>query len=204
MPLRSAVILVAIMVVFAGPSLAQSVTGGAKVGVNFSTIVVEDDGDDEDLDHKAGLVVGGFANVPITRLFTFQPEFLYSMKGAKEEEPDGDDIKTNLGFLQFPLLFRANFAAGTARPFVVFGPAFGFRTRAEIDLPGESEVDISERTEVVEFSGVIGAGVQFGRTIVEVRYDHGFNDLDENEPAEARTRTISILVGFDFALFRNP
>ena len=63
MPLRSAVILVAILVVFAGPSWAQSVTGGVKVGANFSNIVFgEDDEDDDDLDHRTGLVIGGFAS----------------------------------------------------------------------------------------------------------------------------------------------
>lgn len=204
MPLRNAAILVAVLVVSAGPGWAQSVTGGAKVGANFSNIVFEeDDEDDEDLDHRTGLVIGGFASVPFTELFTFQPEFLYSMKGVTEEEPDGDEITTKLRFLQFPLLFRTNFAVGTTRPFVVFGPAFGFRTSAEIDFPDGDEEDISDETETVEFSGIIGAGVQFGRAIVEVRYDYGFNDLDESEFGEARTRTFSILFGFDFAVFRN-
>jgi hypothetical protein len=203
MPLRSAVILVAILAMFACPSFAQSVTGGVKAGANFSKIVFGGDEDDEDLDHKTGLVAGAFINVPMTELFSFHPEFLYSMKGGKEERVGGD-IKMKLDFLQFPLLFRANFAADTTRAFVVFGPAFGFRTRAEIEGPDERDVDITDETEVVEFSGVIGAGVQFGQVIFEVRYDHGFNDLDKNEPAEARTRTISVLVGFDFARFRNP
>ena len=204
MALRSGVILVAILVVLAGPSWAQPVTGGAKAGANFSNIVFgDDDEDDEDLDHRTGLVIGGFANVPFTDLFTFQPEFLYSMKGVTEEEPDGDEITTKLSFLQFPLLFRTNFAVGTTRPFVVFGPAFGFRTSAEIDFPDGDEEDISDETETVEFSGVVGAGMQFGRAIVEVRYDYGFNDLDESEFVEARTRTLSILFGFDFAVFRD-
>lgn len=200
MPLRSAVTLVAMLAMFASPSVAQSVTGGVKMGANFSKIAFGGDEGDEDLERKPGLAVGAFVNVPMTDLFSFHPEFLYSMKGGKEERV-GDDIKMKLDFLQFPLLFRANFATGTARPFVVFGPAFGFRTRAEIG-PDDREVDIKDETGVVEFSGVIGAGVQFGQVIFEVRYDHGFSDLDENEPAEARTRTISILVGFDFARFR--
>ena len=200
MPLRIAVILVAILAMFASPSFAQSFTGGVKAGVNFSKIVFGADEDDEDLERKPGLVVGAFINVPMTDLFSFHPEFLYSMKGGKEDRV-GDDIKLKLDFLQFPLLFRANFSAATTRAFVVFGPAFGFRTRAAIG-PDDREVDIKDETEAVEFSGVIGAGVQFGQTIFEVRYDHGFNDFDENEPVEAKTRTISVLVGFDFARFR--
>jgi hypothetical protein len=206
MSFRSVVILVAVLVAGAGPVWAQPVTGGAKVGANVGTLVVGDDEDDEDaevLGHKAGLVVGGFATVPLTSRFAFQPEMLYSMKGAEEEERDGDEIETTLGFLQFPLLFRARFTAGPTRPFVVFGPAFGFRTNADTDGPGEREEDISDDTKDVEFSGVIGAGVQAGRTIVEIRYDHGFNDLDDDVPGEIRTRTVSVLIGFDFAVFRN-
>ena len=42
MPLRSGVTLVAILAMFASPSFcAQSVTGGVKVGANFSKIVLK-------------------------------------------------------------------------------------------------------------------------------------------------------------------
>ena len=203
MPLRSAVTVVAILAVFASPSVAQSVTGGVKGGVNFSKIAFGGDEGVEDLERKSGLVVGAFVNLPMTELFSFHPEFLYSMKGGNEDRVGGD-IKTKRDFLQFPLLFRANFAADTVRPFVAFGPAFGFRTRAEVEGPDGRDVDISDETAVVEFSGVVGGGVQLSLVIFEVRYDHGFSDLDQNDRVQVRTRTFSILVGFDFARFRNP
>jgi len=201
MRLRCAVILVAILVLSAGPSVAQPVTGGVKAGANFSKITFGEF--DEDLDRKTGLVIGAFITVPMTELFAFQPEMLYSVKGGKFEQPDGDEFKTNLNFLQIPLLFRANFAVGTFRPFAVVGPAFGFRTGANFDGPGEGDVDITDDTNAVEFSGVIGGGLQFGLVSVELRYDHGFNDLDDIESAEIKTRTFSVLVGFDFARFRD-
>jgi hypothetical protein len=48
-----------------------------------------------------------------------------------------------------------------------------------------------------EFSGIVGAGLQFGPGMVELRYDHGFNDLDdEDEDSSAKSRTVSIVVGF--------
>ena len=201
MRLRCAVILVALLVLFADQSFAQPVTGGVKGGANFSRIAFGEL--DESLDRKTGLVIGAFVSVPMTELFAFQPEILYSNKGGKFEQLDGDEIKTNLNFLQFPLLFRANFAAGTFRPFVAGGPAFGFRTGADIDGPDDNEQNITDEIEDVEFNGVIGGGLQFGLLSVEFRYDWGFNNLSVFESAELKTRTMSILVGFDFARFRD-
>jgi hypothetical protein len=51
----------------------------------------------------------------------------------------------------------------------------------------------------VDFSGIIGFGVQFGSAMLEARYDHGFNDIDDSdEESSAKTRTFSILFGIGF------
>ena len=84
MPLRSAVILVAILAMFASPSFAQSLTGGVKAGVNFSKIAFGGDEGDADLERKPGLVVGAFLNVPMTEIFSFHPEFLDPWEVAKK------------------------------------------------------------------------------------------------------------------------
>ena len=182
--------------------MAQPVTGGVKGGVNFGRIVLGED-DAGVLDYKPGLVIGAFASVRATDIFIFQPEFLYLVKGAQENLVGGDIIKTNLGFLQFPLLFRVNFVTGSVRPFVLFGPAFGFRTKADIDRTGEREVDISDETRQSSSAASSRWACSSVKVIIEGRYDHGFNDLDRNEPFEVRTRTFSILAGFDFLRFRD-
>ena len=202
MRLRVGAILVTILAVAAAPTFAQSdVTGGIKIGVNFSKLTFSEEGDDDfTTDSRTGLVIGGFVDMPITELFSFQPEILYSQKGGKQEIPGLGDSKVKIGMVQIPLLFKASFAGTSVRPFVVAGPGIGFVTSAKIEEPDIEDLDIKDDLASIEFSGIIGAGVQFGRGIVEFRYDHGFTDLDDDEDdiSEAKGKTWSILFGFGF------
>lgn len=199
MRFRVGAILVALTLV-AAPTFAQSVTGAVKVGVNFSKVSGTEDGVDYKTDWKPGLAIGAGVDVPITDLFSFAPEVLYSMKGGKNGDFTGDggeDVKLKIDVVQIPLLFKANFAGGSARPFVVFGPGIGFVTKAKFEA-GSEEEDIKDDVEKVDFSAIIGAGVQFGRGTIEARYDHGFRDLDKDSSSEAKMKTFSVLFGVRF------
>ena len=196
MRLTVGAILCAILGLVVTPGYAQSVNGGVKAGVNFANISVDDD--EGDFKNKAGFVGGVFVEFPVSAAVSIQPEFLYSMKGATFAETDGDDFKLELNMVQIPLLVKANFGSGTTRPYLVVGPGFGFRTSAKIKA-GDEEEDIKDDVASMDFSGIIGFGVQFGRALIEARYDHGFTDLDEaDDESEAKTRTFSLLFGFSF------
>ena len=198
MRFRVGATLVAVLTLVATPTFAQSVTGAVKVGVNFAKVAIEEDGEDFDSGTKTGLAIGAAVDVPITPMFSFSPEFLYTMKGGKGGDFGSDDNKAKLGLVQIPLLFKASVASGAARPFVTFGPAVGFVTSAKFE-EGDIEEDIKDDVKSVELSGVVGAGLQFGRGIIEFRYDHGFTNLeDEDDNASAKTRTFSILFGVSF------
>jgi len=206
MRLRVGLLLVAILTVVAVPSFAQ-VTGAVKIGANFAKLTFEDDVDDEtgSTDMKSGFVVGAAVNVPIAPMFSFQPEFLYTQKGGKngaltDDDPDFD-ASIKIGMVQIPLLFKAGATEGPFRPFIVVGPAFGFVTSAKTKFEADGfseEDDIKDDVETVEVSGVFGGGIQFGRGILEYRYDHGFTNLDKEVDASAKTKTHSILFGFSF------
>jgi hypothetical protein len=197
---KVAAILLAIVALAASPTYAQ-VTGGFKIGVNFADLDQSDEEtDDNNLDKRTGLAVGGFVEVPVAPGFSFQPEFLYSQKGAKFEDFDGEDVTIRYDVIQIPLLAKFNFGASDApvQGFVVAGPGLAFRTKAEIDydVTDELDEDIEDETESFEFSGIVGAGVKFGMASVEIRYDHGFTNLNSvDDDFEIKSRTFSILFG---------
>ncbi len=83
------ILLVAALAVSAAAVNAQA-TFGVKAGANFSSIKSSGEGEDDNSDMKVGLNIGALANVPISEMFSFQPEVVFSMEGGKEEE---DDIK---------------------------------------------------------------------------------------------------------------
>jgi hypothetical protein len=178
----------------ASPASAQSVSGGIKVGSNVATIAESGDGGDE-LGPKGGFIVGGYLTAAVNDRFAFQPELLYSQKGGGGSD-GGDDFSVNVNFLQVPALLRVDFPAdGRVRPFLLAGPAFGFRTGASIEFAGDEE-DIADDVARMDVSGIVGVGVQLSRAVVEARYDHGFRDLDrEDGDNDAKSRTFSVLVG---------
>ena len=198
---KVAAILLAIVALAASPTYAQ-VTGGFKIGVNWADLDEGDDeADDEDnLDKRTGLAIGGFVDVPVAPGFSFQPEFLYSQKGAKFEDFDGEDVTIKYDVIQIPLLAKFNFGASDApvQGFVVAGPGLAFRIKAEIDydVTNELDEDIEDETESFEFSDIVGAGVKFGMASVEIRYDHGFTNLNSvDDDFEIKSRTFSVLFG---------
>ena len=202
MRLRVGAILVAILALAAAPTFAQ-VTGAVKVGVNFSQAKNVVDDVEFETDWKTGLVIGGGIDVPITTLFSFSPEVLYTQKGGKNGDLIDDvgdiDVKLNIDQIQIPLLFKAKFNSGDVTPFVSFGPGIGFTTSAKIKVEDiDDDEDIKDDVETVDFSGIIGGGVQFGRGIIEVRWDQGFRDLDKEDFSELKLRTFSILFGYSF------
>ena len=201
MRLRVAAVLFASLAM-ASPTFAQ-VTGAVKGGVNFAKVNFEDEAADAtaSTDMRAGLVVGAAIDVPIAPMFSFQPEVLYTQKGGKNGDiSDGiTDVTLKVDMIQIPLLAKVGATAGSVRPFVVAGPAIGFVTSAKFSVEGfDDDEDIKDDLEKVEFSGIIGGGVQFGRGIVEARYDHGFRDMEKEIGAASKTRTISILFGYSF------
>ena len=201
----SALMLAILFVAAASPSYAQ-ITAGAKVGVNWSTITEEEeDGESDDNGWKSGLAIVAFVDVPIHSMFSIAPEFLYTQKGAKNEFDDlGFDFeqKVKLDFIQIPVLLKVAPQGVTTRPFFVVGPAFGFLTRARFveNFDGdETDEDIEDEVKGTEFSIVFGGGVHIGPAIVELRYDHGLNNLSEEDDfEEAKTKTFSVLFGIGF------
>jgi hypothetical protein len=196
-----------VLAMAAKPALAQDmISYGVKIGVNFGD--VSESGSDEDEEgfkkKKIGAAIGGFVEVPVAPMFSIQPEFLYTQKGVKfEAEEFNFSATTSVDLIQVPVLGKVKFAGAAVRPFVVFGPAFGFVTRArqEVDDDGDvDEEDIKDDVESVEVSLIVGGGVQFGKASVEARYDHGVRNMvkDAEEDEEAKTRTFSVLFGYSW------
>ena len=208
MKLRVLALMAALVVFTAAPTFAQpNFSAGVKGGVNFAKLS-SDPEDPACCDSRTGFIGGLFLVAPINESIAVQPEFLYSMQGAKFVFSDDDDdfeneLKTD--YFQIPVLLRADFGAGSARPFVLVGPAFGFNVRARqsfaITAGDEEDEDIKDEVKNFDIALAIGAGVQFGAASVEGRYTHGLttaNEESEAEGFEVKHRVWSILVGFRF------
>ena len=181
---------------------------GVKAGVNFAKINFEADGEDDDdfndeLDRRMGLVAGLFMVYPIRDTFGFQVEGLFSQKGAKIDE-GGFEASSELDYFEVPVLARFSVPSTTGTSFHVYaGPSFGFqlRARGKSSFEGEDDedVDIGDEFESFDLGLAVGAGVEFGRLVVDGRYTHGLSNINKlDDGVEAKNRVFSIMAGFRF------
>jgi hypothetical protein len=179
-------------------AMAQNQGAGFKIGINFADLNVETD-EDFSLDRRTGIVAGVFYVFPIAPHFSFQPEWLYAQKGGKFRE--NEDFGLDLDYFDVPLLLRWNSTTAGTSTFNVFaGPSINFRHRARQE-DDEGDNDIRESVEKIDVGLIIGAGAEFGRFLVDGRYQHGLKEVNKDAEAEvfsAKHRTFSILAGFRF------
>jgi len=191
-----------VLLLCAGPAFAQGLEQGVRGGVNFTNTSTSGD-DSASLDWQLRGVFGGFVTWRVTSWLEFQPEVLYSLKGAKSSEFDIES-KLLLDYLEVPLLARKTFGApGGTRFYLAGGPSIGVllraRTRADFGSSTE-ERDIKDDVETLDLGIVAAGGIEFGSIVVDGRYTHGFSDIDKDtsDNVKITNRAVSLTVGIKF------
>lgn len=177
--------LVAAITAFGFAANAQT-TFGVKAGLNISNLT----GDDiEGANSKTGFNAGGFVTIPVSSMFSVQPELLYSVEGAKS-----DDVKLHLNYVNIPVLFQYRASGFIAE----LGPQIGLLTSAKAKAEGESE-DIKDFFKSSNFSLVIGAAYQLANGLgFGARYNLGLSNIGEAEGSDIKTSTFSVGASFAF------
>lgn len=182
------IFLVAVMAVSAMAVNAQA-TFGLKAGANFSNLKSTGD-ESESLDTKVGLNIGALANIPVSSMFSVQPELVFSMEGAKDEA-EGEDYKLNLNYLNVPVLLQYNASGFIAET----GPQVGFLMGAEAKID-DLDVDVKDQFETINLSWAIGLGYKmpsgFG---VNARYNLGLSNLAKEAEGDDKIKANTIQVG---------
>lgn len=162
---------------------------GLKAGMNIATLRGDEVDDAKSL---IGAYGGVFVTIPVSTMFSFQPEVLYSMEGAKE---DGTDAKLMLNYVNVPLMLKYNDPMGF---FAELGPQIGFLASAKVKDEGET-ADIKDLFKSTNFSVGIGAGFNFTPTVgVGLRYNLGLSNISEDSGDDVKTGTFSIGIHYSF------
>ena len=199
-------VVAAVLTVFLGsPASAQTVQGGIKGGVSFSTMdgLGEVIGDLPQIDTSTRInwIAGVFVKVNLGTFFAFQPEVLYVRKGAKLAATGlfTESIKVNLDYIDIPLLARVQMSRGTGF-YLLAGPSIGVNVTAETEeSTGETE-DVKEDVNTSEMGLVIGAGFDLAHLVLEGRYTQGLSNIIKNTEGDesVKNRAVSLLFGIRF------
>jgi len=157
---------------------------GAKAGLNMSNLT-----GDAETDSKVGFFVGGFAEIKLSDKFAVQPELLYSMLGAKD-----DDANWDMNYLLIPVMAKYFV---TEQLSLEAGPQIGFLMSAKYD-----GVDVKDFFSSTDLAFNLGAGYDVTEAInVSLRYSLGMSnvlDSDTFGDADAKTSNIGLAVGYKF------
>lgn len=145
----------------------SNVSLGLKAGGTLSNLV---GADADGYKNLFGFHAGIFANLGITDMVAFQPELLYSQKGAKQPIPNEEDVTRRFHYVDVPLAFHVN-ADGL---FFEAGPQVGFLVAAQSKFRSTS-TDIKDNYNTVDFGYLSGLGYQRKEGLgIGLRYNGAF------------------------------
>ncbi|TPG62985.1 porin family protein [Hymenobacter nivis] len=182
--MKKTLLATALLAIAATAAQAQSPSFGIKAGASL-TNAVGDGAEGFDFKNKVGFHGGFVANLPLSDVFSIQPELLYSMKGYKASgiDPSGNPFnnRRTLHYIDVPVLARIN-AGGL---FFEAGPQFGYLVAAKFARDGNaSGPAVSYNTRdgyrKVDFGYAAGLGYQLPTGPgIGLRYNGGFKNVQE-------------------------
>lgn len=170
-----------------------------------------------------------FAEFPISKTFSIQPELAYTSRGfalALDTDtellgislPLGATATSRFNYLEAPILFKAAVGDERTQAYFLAGPSIGYATSGRLRTTARAIfefdlVDTPINLDAINYqrlsvSGVVGAGVQTKlnpnvRAFADVRYTHGFTQLYDIPLVNERLRNQSIGVNVGLALSLN-
>jgi hypothetical protein len=179
--------LVAAITAVGFASKAQ-VTFGVKAGLNISNWT----GDDADgASSLTGFNAGGLVNIPISSMFSVQPEVTYSGEGVKF---DGGKYTTN--YINIPVLFQYNNSGFYGE----LGPQIGILASAKAKIDGGGSSDAKDLFKSTNFSVAIGAGYKLSNIGLGfgVRYNLGVANIIDADGTDIKTSVFQVGASFSF------
>jgi hypothetical protein len=176
------ILILSINIVKGQSSETNSVRFGIKGGVNLSNMYTKDVQDKNILIGYSG---GLFFKMPLTSNFSFQPELLYTKKGSELDYNSFVSGKASfsLNYIELPILAVINLTENINIHGGVYVSVLSnvtIKNKSNINLFNfESELTKSD-FEKYDYGLVIGAGFDFDKIGIGLRYDYGMKPVGKD------------------------
>lgn len=191
------------MCAFAQSDHGKKFSWGVKAGVNLANLTNSDTKDllhtsvDVDSKIKTSVYVGLFAELPITKVLSFQPEIVYSRQGNRYKSCC-NKIWQRINYLNVPLLAKINITEWFS---LDLGPQFGFLLNGKDKLEHYSiSVSQSSTSHYKKFDFSIAMGLSFrvaNRFDISGRYNLGLTKVVKHYHS-VKHRVMQFGVGYRF------
>lgn len=199
---RINLIAAAMAVLATAPLAAQSPRVGIKGGVALANLYGDAVGN---VDLRQGFTGGLFIDVPASPALSFQPEVLYTQKGAKQSEliDAGGGLTLAEGTWQYDYvdinaLLKGKIGTGSVRIALYGGASYSVLVSAKAVGDG-GEIDLKDLTKSNDIGGVVGGSLEFSNGLLfDLRYSIGTTLFDEpplNDVFSRKQNVISAMLG---------
>ncbi|HIY77113.1 MAG TPA: PorT family protein [Candidatus Sphingobacterium stercorigallinarum] len=172
--------------------LLPSLKLGVKGAVNFSSLKSE--GQWLDSDTKAGFQLGVWGRIGAAG-FHVQPELYYAQKKAGYQKDDGTSAEATFKSLDLPVLLGTRIGLGPIGVRIQAGPVFSFAQDGKVSLSNLTNTENYKKTS----TGIIGGvGADISKFTVDLRYEHGLNNISHDNNHKQRISMWSLGIGYSF------
>lgn len=181
------IIAVIIIVILAGVNVnAQEIKFGAKIGLNYASIVGDNT---EQIDPVTSFNVGVLTEIPISEKFSFQPELMYFGQGYNY-----NDNTISLNYLSIPVIGKYYLIKGLN---LVAGPQIGFLLYAKNDKASTKDLYNS-----VDFGINFGVGYKLDNGInFGARYIYGLTNINNVEGIVDKNKNVGFQLSIGYFFF---
>jgi|688.fasta_scaffold149080_3 hypothetical protein len=191
--------LIALLVLSATMVFAQAPKFGFKAGLNLNNVSTNDDELKEELGGRTSIHLGVITDFTMSKSLSFQPQLLFSGRGAKIDHGDHNDVYA-FNSLEIPLNFtyKKNASKGV---FLGVGPSLGYNLSGKVkgDHDSEDIVFGSGNGEIKRLDLGLNAifGYQFSnKYFVSTNYSSGFSNWSNESNSTWKNNIVGISVGF--------
>jgi hypothetical protein len=195
-------------VMFSAAAMAQSLSIGPEVGVNFNKLNYDVSGIDES--SVVGFRAGVTAHLGWGKL-ALEPGIFYASKGGGTKTAGTSEDEIKLNYLEIPVLLQFRvIKLGPAKIFAGLGPVANFGlsgTNVSTDLtknpPVETTSDIDFGSDAGSLSGtdfglMFNVGAQFMGLFVRPYYQMGLSNLSNVSGLSVKNNCFGVSVGYLF------
>jgi hypothetical protein len=191
--------LITLLVLSATIVFAQAPKFGFKAGLNLNNVSTNDHDLKHELAGRTSIHLGVITDFSMSKSLSFQPQVLFSGRGAKIDHGDHKDVYA-FNSLEIPLNFtyRKNASKGV---FLGVGPSLGYNLSGKVKGDHDSE-DIlfgSGEGEIKRLDLCLNAliGYQFSnKYFVSTNYSSGLSNWSNESNSTWKNNIVGISVGF--------
>ena len=199
---------------YAQTSTVGTTKFGLKAGVNLPKYKFDSDDSSYETETNTNFHITGYADIPFSEGFSFQPGLSLQGKGGKISDNLGE-VKDNTMSIEIPVNFVGHIPAGPGSFYIGAGPYVGFNISGKRETTGtifgvaDGERDLNfgnnsdDDLKPVDFglNGLVGYQFSSGFNI-GAGYGLGLSNLypgsDPDDNGKINNRVLSFSVGFAF------